>query len=139
MKNNKEKILPFLAIIVLIIGMSATLYVHAQQSTIETSTEMITINGSSYKISELFTNIPDETIETDDGAKTGIPTDEIINHCAIACPSCHTYTFISSDGYQQTVTWEHMQQGVLSEEIRVFFPDVAHAFWVRDIIEIEVD
>jgi len=139
MTGNKEKILPFIAMIVLIIGMSATLYVHAQQSTIQNDTEMIIINESTYTLSELFASISSETIETDDGAKTGIPTDEIINHCAIDCPSCHTYTFISSDGYQQTVTWEHMQQGVLSEEIRVFFPDVAHAFWVRDIIEIEVD
>jgi len=136
---NKEKILPLLAMVVLIIGIGATIYVTGQQSMTKYAEGTLLINGEHIDIQYLLQTVSYKTIETDDGEKTGIPIEEIIKETSILCPSCHTYTFIASDGYQQTVEWEHIQKGVFSEEYRVFFPGLAHAFWVRDIIEIKVE
>jgi len=139
MIENKEKILPFIAMIVLIIGIGATFYVNAQQSMIAEYQEFITINGENIDTRQLFQTISLKTIETDDGDKTGIPIDAIINISSITCPSCNTYTFIASDGYQQTVEWLQIQKGVFTDKNQVFFPGLAHTFWVRNIIEIKVE
>lgn len=139
MIDNKEKILPFFAMIILIIGIGASLYVHAQQSMIEDNQEFIIINGEMIHITQLFETISLKTIETDDGEKTGLPINEVINKSSITCPSCYKYTFIASDGYQQTVEWHHITKGVFTNENHVFFPNLAHAFWVKDIIEIKVE
>lgn len=139
MNYNKEKILPFLAMIVLILGIGATIYVTGQQSMMKEAEGTLLINGEYIDIHDLLQTASYKTIETDDGEKTGIPIEEIIKEASITCPSCYTYTFIASDGYQQTVEWEHVQKGVFSEEHRVFFPGLAHAFWVREIIEIKVE
>lgn len=144
MSLGKEKLIPILAILVLIIGSSSSLYVYATQN--ETSNinsdnfdRSIIIGENEILISYAFENIEEITIETDDGEKTGIPTDELIVLSGIECPSCHKYTIKAEDNYQKTVNWENMQNGILTKESRVYFPDLAHAFWVRDVIEIEVN
>jgi len=125
MTVNKEKMLPIFAMVILVIGISASIYVHAQQSQKTESQGRLFINKVSIDINELFSTFQLKAIETDEGEKIGISTDEIIQRNGIECPSCHSYTFVASDGYQQTVTWEYMQKGVLTEESRVFFPDLA--------------
>lgn len=139
MTYNKGKTLPFFAMAVLIIGISATIYVHAQQSTVQHDPDSLIINDTVFQKTEFFSTLSIKTIETNDGEKTGIPLNQMIQHVGISCPSCHEYTFIASDGYQQTVTWEHMNKGVFTEEKSVFFPDLAHAFWVKNVIKIEVN
>ena len=131
--------LPFFAMAVLLLGISATLYVNANQATINVNQDSIIVNGISYDVKTLFDQIEWKTIQTDDGERSGIPTDKLISYTNISCPSNHSYTFIATDGYQQTVPWEYIQQGVFTEEKRVFFPNLAHAFWVRDVFKIEVD
>ena len=75
---------------------------------------------------------------TDDGEKTGISLDTLILDTGLENPETYEYTMKASD-YQQTVKWEHIQTGILSQEqMKVYFPTLAHAFWVHDIIEIEV-
>ena len=135
----KEKILPILAMIVLIIGIGANLYVSGQQSMMKEAKGTLMVNGEYVDIAYLLQTVLAITIETDDGEKTGIPIGTIIQETAITCPSCHSYTFIASDGYQQTVGWGNIQKGVFSEEHQVFFPNLAHTFWVRDVIEIKVE
>jgi hypothetical protein len=139
MNVNKEKILPFLAIIIIMIGIGANLYVSGQQSMMKEQEGTLTINGEQVDIQYLLQTVSYKTIETDDGEKTGIPIEAIIQESSIPCPSCHSYTFVAIDGYQQTVEWENIQKGVFSDEHRVFFPGLAHAFWVRDVIEIKVE
>ncbi|RLF59539.1 MAG: hypothetical protein DRN27_02305 [Thermoplasmata archaeon] len=124
---------------VLIIGISASLYVHAQQSTIENDIDSVIINGIEFQTKDFFNKISIKTIETNDGEKTGIPLDEMLQYAGISCISCHEYTFKASDGYQQSVTWEHISKGVFTDEKSIFFPDLARTFWVINIIEVKVN
>ena len=136
--RGKQNIIPLLAMIVLIIGSISTLYVHANQSSESTNLETILINNQSFDIQSLFDRFSNTTIKTDDGEKTGILLSEILVSTNIDCPSCSSYIIKASDGYQQTVNWDDIQQGILTMEKRMYFPHLAHAFWVRDIVKIEV-
>ncbi len=118
------------------------MYVHAMQAKKTTGDDepTITINNQAFTIEQLFVEGEPRTILTDEGEKTGIALDQLILSAGVECPSCHTYTIKAFDphSYQQTATWELMQQGVLTDYARVYFPDVAHAFWVYNVEEIEV-
>ena len=134
MKLGKDKLIPFLAITILILGISSTLYVNASV----TDKNTISINDHDYTIEQLFSMGTTITISTDDGDKTGVALDEILGKIVLKCPSCSVYTFKGKDGYQQTANWDNVKNGVLTSEKRVFFSNTAHALWVRDIVEIEV-
>jgi len=136
--RGKQNIIPLLAMTVLIIGSISTLYVHANQTTQSTNLETILINHQSFEIQTLFERFSNTTIETDDGMKTGILLSEVLLSTNVNCPTRSSYTIKASDGYQQTVNWDDIQQGILTMEKRTYFPHLAHAFWVRDIVQIEV-
>lgn len=131
---GKEKLLPVFAIIILLIGCFSALYVHAT----EIDSETIKINNQEYTINQIFAIANIRTISTDEGEKTGVALDDLILKTGSLCSSCNTYTFKAKDGYQQTVTWNYLQKGVLTRENRIYFSDTARSFWVRDIVEIEV-
>ena len=139
MLPGKEKLIPLLAMTVLLVGAFSSVYVHATQIEEASDGNTITINGQLYSIDDLFSKIKQKTIETDDGKKQGIALDELIIYTGVGCPTCHEYKIVSKDKYQQTVTWEDMQLGVLTNDNRVFFPNLAHAFWIYDIVKIEVN
>lgn len=136
--REKQNILPLLAITVLLIGSLSTLYVHANNTQQSTNVETIIINDKHFEIQTLFTTFPNTTIKTDDGNKTGILLSKILQSTELDCPSCNSYVIKASDGYQQTVNWEDIKKGILTMEKRTYFPHLAHAFWVRDIVQIEV-
>ena len=131
---GKEKFIPILALIVIIIGGISTGYVYATQIDKDT----ITINGGEYTIDQLFYMTELKTVQTVDGEITGISLEDLILKVGISCPSCSEYTIKASDGYEKTVAWEIMKTGVLVDYKKVFFPNTAKAFWVENIIEIEV-
>jgi len=131
---GKEKIIPILAISVLLLGVFSALYVNATQVNKDT----ITINGNDYTISQLFSMGTKRTINTDEGEKTGIALDDLILKVGVGCPTCHTYIIKAEDKYQQTISWDILKTGILTDYGRVFFPDTAHTFWIRNVIEIEV-
>lgn len=136
---KNEKLLPVLAMTVLLLGSISTLYVHA--TTVpqgKTQSNIITINNHLYNIDELFLSLPKRIIETDEEIETGIALDQLLIHTGVKCPECHHYTIKGEDGYQQTVSWEDIQTGILTDEKRTCFPELPYAFWVRDVIEIEV-
>ena len=132
---GKEKLLPVLAIAVLLMGCLSALYVNA----IELDSNTIKIKNVEYTINQIFSLAKTKTIITDDGKKTGVALDDLIINSGNKCLSCNKYTFKSKDGYQQTVTWDYLKKGVLTKENRVYFSNTAHAFWVKDVIEIEVE
>lgn len=134
MFKGKEKIIPILALIVILISGSSTAYVYLSQ--IEKDT--ITINGEEYAIDQLFFMVDKKTIQTVEGEKTGISLDDMVQKIGISCPSCFEYTIKAKDGYEKTVSWDILNTGILTDDYRVFFPDTPKAFWVRDIVEIEV-
>lgn len=131
---GKDKLIPVFAMILLLIGISATIYVHATQINKDT----ITIKGEEYTIDQVFTLAKIKNITTDDGEKTGVCLEDLINKVGVSCTSCNTYIFKAKDGYQQTVDCKTLKTGILTKDRRVIFPDTAHALWVRDVIEIEV-
>jgi len=134
MPSGKEKIISILAISVLLLGVSSALYVNATQIDKDT----ITINGFEYTINQLFSITTKRNIETDEGEKTGIALDDLMIKIGVNCPSCHKYIIKAQDKYQQTVSWDILKTGILTDYSRVIFPDTAHTFWIRDVFEIEV-
>ena len=131
---GKEKIIPILALIILIVAGSSSAYVYISQVDKET----IEINGEEYTIDQLFFIGEKKTVITVEGEITGVSLEDLISKVGIACPSCYTYTIIGKDGYQQTVDWDIMKTGVLTNIKKVYFPETAKKFWVSDIVEIEV-
>ena len=135
MKPSKEKIIPILAMTLILVGVFSTLYVHASTADKET----ITFDKQDYTIEQIFKLSKTKTIQTDDGEKTGVALDDFIIKTSDSCYSCHKYTFKAKDGYQQTVDWNLIQKGIITQDRQVFFPDTAHTLWVKDIIEIKVE
>lgn len=131
---GKEKILPVLAIVILLIGCLSALYVNAT----EVDTNTIRINDKNYTLNEIFNMVNKKTIITNEGEKTGVALDDLIIKTNSKCSNCISYTFKGKDGYQQTVTWEYLQKGVLTKENRIYFPDTSSFLWVKNIVEIEV-
>jgi len=133
---GKEKLIPLVAIAVLLIGSLSSIYVYATQI----DSESIDIDGQEYSIDELFFIVGEKTIETSaEEIFTGIALDETILYVGISNPEDHDYTLIGSDGYQKTVKWENMENGVLTKERRSIFSELPKAFRVRDIVKIEVN
>ena len=131
---GKEKIIPIFAILLLLVGTASAVYVEVNKI----STYTIKINGQEYSIEELFNLGEIITINTDEGEKTGISIESLIIKSNIGCPSCFIYIIKGADGFQQTVEWEIMKTGILTDYPRVYFPDTAHKFWVKGVYEIEV-
>jgi hypothetical protein len=133
---DKGKMIHILAISVLLVGIISTILVNANQEE-ENSNEIIII-GNSIDLTMIFSNIDEIQINTDEGIKKGIPLDELINYTGEICPYCFKYRLIGSDGYKQTVNWDDMENGIFTNNKIAIFPHLAHSFWVKDIIEIEV-
>lgn len=127
---GKEKLIPILAVAVLFIGSLSSIYVYATQI----NSEYIDINGQEYTIDQLFFIGEERTIET----FSGIALDTLMMKIGIPEPEKHEYTIIASDGYQKTVKWENMENGILTEEGQSIFSDLAKAFRIKDIVKIEV-
>jgi len=134
MLSRKEKIIPILAISVLLLGVLSVLYVNATQINKDT----ITINGNQFTLDQIFSMTKSRSIETDEGEKTGIALDDLMLKSGVNCPSCHNYIIKAEDKYQQTFSWDILKTGILTDYGRVYFPDTAHTFWIRNVIEIEV-
>lgn len=127
---GKEKLIPILAVAVLFIGSLSSIYVYATQI----NSEYIDINGQEYTVDQLFFIGEERTIET----FSGIALDTLMMKIGVPEPEKHEYTIIASDGYQKTVKWENMKNGLLTEEGQSIFSDLAKAFRINDIVKIEV-
>jgi hypothetical protein len=134
MSQGKEKVIPILAMAMLLIGTTSAVYVNAGVS----STSLVEINNQEYSIDEIFSLGDSVTIQTDEGEKTGVSLENLIIRLNVGCPSCFKYAIKGRDGYQQTVDWELLKTGILTDYSNIYFPDTAHKFWVKDVIEIEV-
>jgi hypothetical protein len=74
----------------------------------------------------------------DDSQNIGIALDDLMLKTGVPNPEQHTYTLKSSDGYEKTVTWENMRNGLLTKDYESIFSDLPKAFRVKDIVTIEV-
>jgi hypothetical protein len=132
---GKQKIIPVLAMTLLLIGIISALYVSATQINKDT----IKIIGQEYTVNDLYILGGEKTIETANGEITGASLENIIKSIGVSCTSCNKYTIKGADGYPKTIEWDILKTGVLTEENRVCFPDTPKALWVRDVVEIEVN
>ena len=132
---GKQKIIPVLAMALLLIGVIAALYVNATQVNKDT----ITINDQEYTFDDLLILGNEKTIETVEGEVTGASLEKIVKGIGVGCESCAEYTIKGADGYQKTVEWGILKTGIITEEKRVFFPDTPKALWVSSVVEIEVN
>ncbi|RLF29967.1 MAG: hypothetical protein DRN08_00265 [Thermoplasmata archaeon] len=130
---RKEKLIPVSAILVLLIGIVSTIYVYAMQTQQETN--YINVNGRDYTVDQLFSMIEPRIFESLN--YSGIALDDLIVKTGVSCPECHDYIIIGGDGYQKTVKWENMKNGLLTPDRRVVFSDLPKAFRVRDVVKIE--
>lgn len=129
---GKDRLLPIFALLILVIASTSSLYVYASQTT----TETLLVNGQHYTIDQLFSFTKPRVFNDTDS--TGIALDDLIMKIGVSYPEQHTYTLRGGDGYEKTVTWENMKNGLLTKERESFFSDLPKAFHVKDIIEIEV-
>ena len=131
---GKEQTLPLIAILILIISSSTTLFVYAQT----TNQKLITIADETYTIDQLSTLGTQKTLEIEDKTYIGIHLSNLIKKIGISNPEQQQYTLTGTDGYQKTVTWENLQNGILTLEQQTIFSDLPKAFRVKNIITIEV-
>jgi len=129
---GKDRILPILALILLFIASSSSLYVYASQTT----TDTLRINGQQYTIDQLFSFTKPRSFN--DSQYNGIALDDLMLKTGVSNPEQHTYTLQGSDGYEKTVTWENMKNGLLTKDHESIFSDLPKAFRVKEIVTIEV-
>lgn len=127
---GKERILPLFAIALLLTGCIASLYVYATTS----NTQSISINNLEYSYEQIFTNTQPRIIDI----YNGIALDDFIIKAGITDPTTHDYLIIGSDGYQKTVQWDHLINGLLTPEGEVIFSNLAKAFRVKNVVQIKV-
>ncbi len=131
---GKEKLIPIFAFVVLLIGGLSSIYVYALQS----DSEFININGTDYTIDQLFFMGKQKTVKSSSELFSGISLDDLILKTGVSNPETHEYTIIASDGYQKTVKWENMKNGILTKDGKSIFSDLPKSYRVIDIIKIEV-
>jgi hypothetical protein len=102
----------------------------------QTSTTLITVNNQSYTIDQLMFMTAKRTIQ--DGNFSGAALDDLMIKTEVVHPEQHTYTIIGVDGYQKTVSWDNMKNGVLTQEKQAVFSDLPKAFRIKDVVRIEV-
>ena len=129
---GKDRLLPILALILLFIASSSSLYVYASQTT----TDKLQVNGQQYTIDQLFSLAKPRAFN--DSQSTGIALDDLMLKTGVSNPEQHTYTLKGSDGYEKTVIWENMKNGLLTKDRESIFSDLPKAFRVKDVVTIEV-
>jgi len=137
---GKDLSIPILAVILLLVGITSSAYVYANQidnqSLRNFDINIILINDQEFIIEDLFSSF--EIREIDSLDETGIALDYLITSFDIDCPSCHSYKIIGDDGYSQTVNWDNLKNGVLTYDKLVVFSDLPKSFNVKNVVEIEV-
>ena len=129
---GKDRLLPIFALLILLIASVSSIYVYATQTT----TETLLINGQHYTIDQLFSLAKSRTLNV--SQYTGIALDDLLLKTGVSYPEQHTYTLKGADGYEKTVTWENLKNGLLTKESESVFSDLPKAFRVKDIVTIEV-
>ena len=129
-RSKWNLLLGIIATIILIGSFSALAY----NTLSEKESDMFTLNGKEYDWNELGEM---DTIEVQ--GFEGIPLVVLIEDAGVDDASSHDYKIIGADGYFKTVTWRDVETGILTlDEKKVVFETKAKAYWVRDVVEIEV-
>jgi hypothetical protein len=97
--------------------------------------DKFTINGKEYEWDTLYDDFDTVVVQEYEG----VPLTLLIDDAGVEDPSSHDYKIIGADGYFKTVDWGDVETGILTlDEKKVVFETKAKAYWVRDVVEIEV-
>jgi hypothetical protein len=129
---DSKKIIILTALLILIIGSLSTIYVFANQ--LETS--YISINNKDFTIDQIFLEI--EPVSFKSLNYTGVSLKDLIIQSGVEEGNKHNYIIIGSDGYQKTVNWNNINNGLLTFEKEVIFSDLPKMYRVKNIVKIEV-
>jgi flagellar basal body L-ring protein FlgH len=129
---RKDRLLPIFALLILLICSVSSIYVYATQAT----TNTLLVNGQHYTMDQLFSLIQPRSFN--ESQYSGISLDDLMLKTGVSQPEQHKYTLKGADGYEKTVTWENMKNGLLTKESESVFSDLPKAFRVKDIVTIEV-
>ncbi len=131
-----QKYLPIVAIIVLLVAIAATFFVNSNKI----DATQIIIDGEEYTINQFFQMAEERSVQAETGESgKGVALDQLMQAIGIQDPETRQYTLIGADGYQKTVMWENLQNGILSIERESVFSDLPKAFYVKEIVEIKVE
>jgi hypothetical protein len=128
--NPMNLTLGIIAIIVLAGSFSVLMYNELS----EEDTDTITVNDTEYTWDELFEDFEMTTLDENDG----ILLNEIVEDTGLEAPETHEYVIKAADGYQKTVTWDDMQNGIVKENKETYFSELPKQFFVQDVVEIEI-
>jgi len=131
--EEKQRFIIFLAIILVAIGVVSTLYLTLFRGS--EKAEGLFIGETEFSLNELFDTLDLIVVEE----YQGVSLAELINKAEIQNPEEKKYTVAAEDGYQKTVEWKSIQEGVLTREKRVVFPDLPKQYWMKNIAKIEVN
>jgi hypothetical protein len=132
MFKGKKRFLILLVAILIVIGVGSTLYIILSKGT--EKTEDLLVGETEFSLDELFDTSELITVEE----YQGVSLAEIINKAGIENPEAQEYTIIAEDGYQKTVEWESIQEGIFTSERRVIFPDLPQQYWIKNTTTIEI-
>lgn len=99
----------------------------------KTAVSNLTIGVKTFTLTELFMLCEEKKADK----YSGVALDDVIKKAGLSDPDKHTYTVIASDGYQKTVKWEDMEEGVLTNESLAVFPHLPKMYWIRDVVEVK--
>ncbi len=134
--ERAEKIVVSMAILLLLVGFLSNAFVSEKKLT-EKEMDYIEINGRKISIDEIFEKCEAKEIEAKNKSYYGVPLACLIGMAEVENPEMHEYEIIASD-YQKTVSWEDIEKGILTRERNAIFPHLPKAFWVKNVIKIEV-
>ncbi|MBC7081469.1 MAG: hypothetical protein H5T44_04435 [Thermoplasmatales archaeon] len=129
--ERAEKIVVSIAILLLAIGILSNAFF------VEKKSDYIGVNGKRFTM-EIFEKCELKEIEAKNKSYYGLPFVCLIEIAGVENPETHNYIIIGADSYQKTVSWEDMEKGILTRERRAIFPHLSGAFWVQNVIKIEV-
>ena len=123
--------LGIISVAILIGSFSALAYNTLNQK----ESDKFTVDGKEYEWDTLYDDF--ETTEVQ--GFEGVPLPTILDNAGVSNPSSHDYKIVGADGYFKTVEWKDMETGILTfDGKKVVFETKAKAYWVRDIIDIQV-
>ena len=138
--ERAEKIGIAIAILLLSMSLVSAIYLKEREEKTEkiVAEGYIIVNGENISLDEIFKKCSIIEIEAMGENYSGVSLSCVINLSNVENPQEHEYTIVGADGYAKTVSWDDMKKGILTKERKTIFPHLRKAFWVKDVIKIEV-
>ena len=138
--EQSEKIVLIIAIFLLSMGLVSGVYIEKEKDENETlfADGYLQLEDSFLALDNIFSSCASHICVTDRGNYTGVSLSCIINISQVQYPEMHDYAIIALDGYMKTVSWMDMKKGILTDERYVVFSHLPRAYWIKDLLRIEV-